>query len=397
MDLTAVALVALMWATGSGLSGDALVGLVLAMCAVAHARLGRIAEERRRATHLDRHVDLVEIWWVAAAMLVPEWAVLVVLVVRLQRYHIARRSLYKFLFSTASILIAATGVGFLARFGGVPHYANGDRPVDWMLTLTMVGCAALAIFAQQLIVAGVVALTQDAPRRAELWGSSQENAAEATAVLLSLFVVGLGPHLPELWLGVFVIGTRLGQHRALQAEADTDLLTGLANRRAWLERAGRAHGRAHGRSALLMLDLDHFKQVNDTYGHVVGDDVLRAVASELAACMRAGDVLGRWGGEEFIVLLPASDARDAMAVAERIRAAVETLTVPTTQRRGGAILLIDGLSLSAGVAVAIDCERVPVLQELADQALYRAKAAGRNRVVLADSAETAATRRVTDH
>ena len=126
-----------------------------------------------------------------------------------------------------------------------------------------------------------------------------------------------------------------------------------------------------------MIDLDHFKRVNDTYGHLVGDDVLRDVAQLLSDTIRGSDIVARYGGEEFLVLLPETDDDGAESFAERIRAAVEAHVVQ--QDAGGAALR---LTASVGVAVfpAARIESVEDLFARADAALYRAKADGRNRV-----------------
>ncbi|MBC8087910.1 MAG: GGDEF domain-containing protein, partial [Phycisphaerae bacterium] len=131
--------------------------------------------------------------------------------------------------------------------------------------------------------------------------------------------------------------------------------------------------------ALLMIDLDHFKRVNDSYGHLVGDDVLRDVAALLTATIRTTDMVARYGGEEFLVLLPETDDAGAETFAERIRAAIESHDF-------GGRADQPGLSLTTSVGVAtFPAARIESVEDLfarADAALYRAKADGRNRVRL---------------
>ncbi len=162
------------------------------------------------------------------------------------------------------------------------------------------------------------------------------------------------------------------QHRRLEHLAATDHLTGLANHRSFHDALGRALAFAEreGHSlALVALDLDHFKALNDAYGHAYGDRVLRSAAANLQESVRAGDLVGRVGGEEFALLLPGSDAEGAMEVAERARLAVEQVTIEDTQ-----------LGCSAGVAVFPDDTLAgPDLLAYADAALYAAKRAGRGR------------------
>ena len=162
----------------------------------------------------------------------------------------------------------------------------------------------------------------------------------------------------------------------LAALAHQDGLTGLRNRRAADERLAHelARHRRMGRPlGVLLVDIDHFKSVNDRHGHAVGDAVLRAVAQRLSASLRETDLAARFGGEEFLVVLPETDRAGLARVAEKLRAAVEALNVeqvgPVTVSLGGAVAEEGG-----GDAA--------LLLERADQALYGAKAAGRNRAVI---------------
>lgn len=169
----------------------------------------------------------------------------------------------------------------------------------------------------------------------------------------------------------------------LRAQAMVDPLTQVANRRAFVETAqrelGRA-GRAQRPTSVLMLDLDHFKAVNDTYGHAAGDAVLVEVARRLSATLRDADCLGRLGGEEFAVVLPECGLSDALIVAERLRREIARapIAVPGTR-----------LAVTASIGVASTLagrDSIVELLDLADGALYQAKAKGRNRCVLARDA-----------
>jgi len=167
-------------------------------------------------------------------------------------------------------------------------------------------------------------------------------------------------------------------HRAnheLQHQAATDFLTGIVNRRAFMARGHELlrHRRPQSDTALLVLDLDHFKSVNDTHGHAIGDRALQAFARHCAGQLRADDLLARLGGEEFAVLLPEVDLATAIEVAERIRLSLRQLSILAGE---GQVQL----SVSIGLAMAGKTKDLDVLLREADQALYRAKAAGRDRV-----------------
>ena len=171
---------------------------------------------------------------------------------------------------------------------------------------------------------------------------------------------------------------RVESHRDAEARASTDVLTGLPNRRYFDEFCSllAERRRADDAVGILMVDIDHFKRVNDRFGHEVGDDVLRAVAGAIAGAVRDDDVPARYGGEEFVVLLRNPSGPVALEVAERIRLAVAGLDLRA--------LGPSSISASVGAAVQVDADQ-PIADLLADadRALYRAKRAGRDRVVAA--------------
>jgi two-component system, cell cycle response regulator len=167
---------------------------------------------------------------------------------------------------------------------------------------------------------------------------------------------------------------------ALAAAASTDGLTGLPNRRRLDERAAEAIAVAerYGRSlACLMIDIDHFKLINDTYGHAAGDDVLRETARRLCSVCRSADFVGRYGGEEFTVIMPETDLDGAVAAGERIRATLSAHPVHATGKEIWITASIGVAAWDAGMGSPED------LYAPADRALYRAKQLGRNRVMAA--------------
>lgn len=167
-------------------------------------------------------------------------------------------------------------------------------------------------------------------------------------------------------------------HAELENQAHVDGLTGLANRRRFMELAELEHARAvrYGNSlSVLMMDIDHFKAVNDTYGHKSGDLVLQKLAKVCHQAVREFDIIGRLGGEEFAILLPETGGDKALEVAQRLRQAIAVSRVPLGPARR--------VSITASIGVATLTDRSKKLDSLlndADKALYEAKRAGRNKV-----------------
>jgi diguanylate cyclase (GGDEF)-like protein len=163
--------------------------------------------------------------------------------------------------------------------------------------------------------------------------------------------------------------------------ATHDNLTGVVNRGVILDTLRRERSRQAregGSFGIVLMDLDHFKYVNDTYGHLAGDDVLREAAQRMMACVRPYDSVGRYGGEEFLIVVPSSDAMGTMGLAERIRHSIEAKPMVTNS-------IPIAVTASFGVTASID--KLPLepqeILRLADAALYRAKERGRNRTELA--------------
>ena len=177
------------------------------------------------------------------------------------------------------------------------------------------------------------------------------------------------------------------QHARLVRDARTDLKTGLLNAAAWQEEAAAEITRAVRARlplAMALLDIDYFKAVNDTHGHLAGDQALRAVAGVVKAQLRAYDIAGRFGGEEFAVVLPHTQADQARRIAERLRTAVAAADVGASET--GRCRTRVRVTVSVGVACLADTGAgLQALLAAADAALYDAKAAGRNRVRLTAS------------
>lgn len=186
-----------------------------------------------------------------------------------------------------------------------------------------------------------------------------------------------------------LVAVAVDNQRLLQAArrmAEVDALTGISNRRHFQETLVREAGRARGTGkplAILMIDVDHFKRVNDTWGHLTGDAILRHVAQTVARLLRRSDLLARYGGEEFAALLLGADRDAAARVAETLRSAIENAPLPDAPSSPP-----PQATISLGVAsLPENGQHEAEVLEAADRALYRAKREGRNRVCVAEPAQ----------
>jgi diguanylate cyclase len=168
----------------------------------------------------------------------------------------------------------------------------------------------------------------------------------------------------------------------VREEVFSDALTGLSNRRGFdtsvlaLSENARKTGQT---LALIMLDIDHFKRVNDAFGHLVGDRVIKGVGAAIASAVKKGDIAARYGGEEFAVLLPGASAKVAQQVAERVRDTVSRATIKRLDKKES----VGNVTISGGIAIMRDNESLLDFINRADKALYAAKQGGRNRVMAA--------------
>jgi diguanylate cyclase (GGDEF)-like protein len=199
-------------------------------------------------------------------------------------------------------------------------------------------------------------------------------------ITFGLFIaVALGVAFGFFWMTTAMLTTGLEQM------ASTDPLTRIYNRRVylmWAEKELMRGQRTGTPFSVLMVDLDHFKQINDCFGHQAGDQALCAVVEKMQDSVRGIDVLGRWGGEEFAVLLPGAAADAALLVAQRVRRNIERILLPGSGIRNGERVQMISVTASVGIATyrGVD-DNVHTMMERADMALYQAKAAGRNCVL----------------
>jgi diguanylate cyclase (GGDEF)-like protein len=313
---------------------------------------------------------------------------------------------------TAGLLALPCNLLVLLLFGPALHGVLTQRPEShrWVFTLS---ATTLAVFATRcaigwdeprtdlvavvlgstvllLVRAGLIALGLKlrSPR-----AKGEEVIGEPIDVVLGVVAVSIGGLMGFVAAATPVHVLLAGPPLALlerasqlpqwRRSAQRDAKTGLANAVHWDSRARYELAKARGRDrpmAVMLLDLDHFKRVNDEVGHLAGDSALNAVALLLTGTVRSGDLVGRFGGEEFVVLLPDTDHEGALQAAETLRARLDGLAIPG---------VIAHLTASLGVATLPDhAADGPALIRAADRALYVAKADGRNRVraAVADAA-----------
>jgi diguanylate cyclase (GGDEF)-like protein len=212
-------------------------------------------------------------------------------------------------------------------------------------------------------------------------------SALQSAFFLAVLLISTAGTFGNFWMEVQYL------HFELARQAARDSLTGMFNRRSFMLELDREIARVRRGGTVLslaMFDLDHFKDLNDAHGHQAGDEVLRGIAKSMQATIRQPDILGRYGGEEFVLLMPDTDAEMAMRVCERIRAAVQVSGVEWNGRRLS-------ITISCGVAAfALHGATADALIAAADAALYEAKRAGRNRVLQAAQPRPAPAGAVSD-
>jgi len=209
------------------------------------------------------------------------------------------------------------------------------------------------------------------------------NPLEVSSAFIFLGI-GLG-----LGFGVFWMASE-NIRLALEGRANTDPLTGICNRRSFISMCEKELSRTvktGEQLSVIMFDLDHFKNINDRHGHGVGDKVLCATVEKLRNSVRNIDIVGRWGGEEFVALLPNADSKATLIVAERLRRNIESLSISDFLPGNTAVETAINLAITVSIGVAIYPGSGNTMDELlhqCDSAMYRAKAEGRNRIVATD-------------
>jgi diguanylate cyclase (GGDEF)-like protein len=402
LTVDAVALILGVAAIAFRLDRPQIVLAPLLICAAVAIEGARRVERARHSTG-TLHKDLQSAWSLAAALLLPAGVAVVAAVAMYAwwRFRAGRCRPFAWVFSCSMTLLAVLAAGTVYR---ITESGLHDVPAIGGLSSTL-GVLAAAVAYEIVDVAlcgALILLLSPGTSRVEAFGDRTTAAIDAAALTFGGLVSILALYEPWAMLlalpGVVLL-QRVLLVDQLAAEARTDTKTGLSVAGWWHERASAelAVAQARGTSlAILVADLDHFKRINDAYGHLVGDEVLRAVGDAFAAGVRGKDLAGRFGGEEFVLALPDTDADRAAAVAERLRGRIATLQVPSRVEVPDAEP-VRGLTVSIGAAVYPDhADTLDSLLRVADTALYAAKAAGRNRISVAGSPAVGPTSRGAD-
>ena len=352
-----------------------------------HAELSSRIERLRRYLTAGVHVTMTSVWAFAAVLALPTFYAATLVAVLFLFLGWQRRGLHSMvphreLYNTAVAVLGSLTAStahhwLLERLPSLP--AGGGAAIAAVAALVVYfGVNSVIVLTTIYLAVGGVPLTDLLPDREEL-------ALEFGTLVLGLFMAPTLLNTP--WLVPFVVVLLVLLQRSslvaqLEVAAATDTKTGLLNAAAWQELAQRELVRSqHSDSpcALLLLDLDHFKQVNDTLGHLAGDTALRAIGEALKRELRGYDAVARFGGEEFVVLLNDLNLEAAVLVAERTLARVRSLEIGGTDANGPQIRLTASIGLAAHPQHG---QQLTDLLEAADVALYAAKHAGRDRVGL---------------
>ncbi|HEY0936393.1 MAG TPA: GGDEF domain-containing protein [Trebonia sp.] len=362
-----------------------------AICVEATRRLGQPTGVWR---------DLLSAWWLPVTLLLPPlYALAAPAVLGLLIYlRVRRGSVYRRVFSSAALGLAGGCSSALfqlitpvAARGGSSLWLTDPGPSAWLMrppqATAAFGCAVVFGVLNAGLVAVAAWLADPEARLADMLWDRERMMLDLTETCVGILVTvscTLSPLLLAIALPPVVLLQRSMLHSQLKAQARTDPKTGVLNAGAWQDEAALAIDQARRRRqplALLLADIDHFKQVNDTHGHLTGDAVLRTLAAEMRQQVREADLVGRFGGEEFAIVLSGTSAEEACRVAERIRRGAGMVKVLTADT-------IVGVTVSIGVAVlGRHGAELSELLDAADRALYRAKHAGRNRVLLSVPAD----------
>ena len=366
-------------ASASVRPGDLRMCAVFVGCGAASVELTRRAGEREGLVQ-----DVYAIWDLPAAVLLPPLYALVIPLPRavLTEWRIRRTLLHRRAYSTAAEGLSCAAASVVFR-SAMPALAGPGGHAPAWITLAA-GCGLVSMAVQACLILPPVKATAAPGTRLHSLVLGQEavcnQVTELCLAVLTAFAAAHSALALVVALPLVIVLQRSLRHASLAAAARTDAKTGLLNAGAWQREAAVEVTRAAQAQtplAVAIADIDHFKAVNDTHGHLAGDAVLAAVSATMRDLLRDCDLCGRFGGEEFALLLPRATTAQALEVTERIRQGISQLAIP---RDGTAAIRV---TISIGVAVPSQARRtLDDLLAAADHALYQAKRSGRDRVVI---------------
>jgi diguanylate cyclase (GGDEF)-like protein len=358
-----------------------LYGILLAIGAVTVESIRKVGEPALAGK--DAH----GIWELAIAILLPPFYALTapIAVLALTQWRVRRTLAHRRAFSAAAVGLSY-GAASLAFHLAWHHTGTQHRIAYWVLLAT--ACAAMRWAINHALVVTAIKLDDPAARIRDLIGGSQATSYNDAAELIIGVLIAYCAVTSTLIL-IFVLPwaillERSARRAQLVHSSRIDAKTGLLSGPAWQHEAAVQVARALRTStplAVAMIDIDHFKQVADSYGPVARDAVLLGVASTLAASIRETDIVGRCGGDEFTLLLPHADTAQALHIAELLQDRLSGIVIPAGPGSPG-----DPPHITTSIGLAPLTESITDLTDLltaADSALYRAKRAGRNSIRLA--------------
>ena len=330
--------------------------------------------------------DLHGVWYLPAALLLPPLYGLIapVPVLVLSQLRIRRTLVYRRAFTAAAIglSLGAASLVFHAALHPVGASLSGSPSSQLRWVLLAAGCAALRTLINKALVVTAVKGSEPAASLRQLAWDREVVYNDVAELCLSVVIVFAVAHVSIMIafaLPFVTLLQRSFRHTQLAGEARIDGKTGLLNAVTWQREAHTEVSRAvrtRTPLAIAMMDIDHFKTVNDTYGHLAGDAVLARISAALRDLLRDYDIVGRFGGEEFAILLPHTAAAEARDIAERLRLRLAEIITPVT---AGAASVSLRITVSIGVAALQEARRdLDELLAAADSALYQAKQSGRN-------------------
>ena len=335
--------------------------------------------------------DFSTVWVIPIAILLPPVyaAIAPIPFFAILQFYVHRGVFHRRVFTAASVSLPYAAVAVAFRWlppSLAGHPGTGLHALTWVLAVAL--CEATAGRVQHFLIAGAVKLTDRSVRLRDMDLSLQALETDFLKLDLGVLItlaVALSPALVVIALPLVFLVRRFLEHPVLVAQSRVDAKTGLLNVSTWEAEAEvelARSARTGSPAALALIDIDHFKLVNDTHGHLVGDRVLKALAEALTGQSRDYDRTGRFGGEEFVLLLAQTSGHDACKIAERLRGHVASLAVPVDDRPGARMVRV---TISVGVTAMAAGESYELAELLAaaDSAMYAAKQAGRNQTAFA--------------